>query len=379
MLRSVGVGTVTALMAFVGVARGDQPVKARQDTPRVQRQVVVQAVEAQPGGEVKIEVAPGGVKVHKGQGVIQVEPGDVQVFGFGEAPNAEGGKRLQRLLAAARPARISDYWIGLECYPAEGALRTQLELAEGQGLLIESVAEDSPAAKAGLEKHDVIVKAGGKPVGQVAELIEAVDKAKEKNLVLEVIRQARPKKIEVTPAKRPAQAQPLIPHLPMPVPGNPDAAAIKKWLEQVKPEPVPGGPMRFRFFQPGMILPPGARVHPPLPGNMSVAITRQGGEPAKIVVKKGDKKWEVTEKELDKLPEDIRPHVEHALGRIPLGGPAGLDVDVDVLKPTPDAATPPNTQFDKQLDRMNRQIEELRKAVEQMRGQDKKPAKPDKG
>ena len=47
---------------------------------------------------------------------------------------------------------------------------------------------------------------------------------------------------------------------------------------------------------------------------MSIVISKEGDQPAKIVVKRGDEKWEVTEKELDKLPADVRPHVEHMFG-----------------------------------------------------------------
>jgi hypothetical protein len=44
-----------------------------------------------------------------------------------------------------------------------------------------------------------------------------------------------------------------------------------------------------------------------LPKDLGVTIVREGNEPAKVTVKKGDKVYEITEKELDKLPEDLRP------------------------------------------------------------------------
>ena len=47
-----------------------------------------------------------------------------------------------------------------------------------------------------------------------------------------------------------------------------------------------------------------------LPENVTVSIVRKGTEPAQITVKKDDKSWEVTDKELNKLPEDVRKLVE---------------------------------------------------------------------
>ena len=58
--------------------------------------------------------------------------------------------------------------------------------------------------------------------------------------------------------------------------------------------------------------------------DMTVTISKQGKEPAKITVKQGDKSWEVTEDDLDQLPEEVRPHVEPMLGRLVVPLPAGV-------------------------------------------------------
>ena len=52
------------------------------------------------------------------------------------------------------PLRPSEYWLGLECYPAQDALRAQLNLEEGQGLVVHQVLPESPAAKAGIQHQD---------------------------------------------------------------------------------------------------------------------------------------------------------------------------------------------------------------------------------
>jgi len=288
----------------------------------------------------------------------------------------EPGKMIELGPGPGQIVKPSEYWLGLECYPVEGALRTQLRLPEGQGLVVEDVVPDSPAAEAKVQKHDVLLKAGGKPLATIVDLMAAVDEAQQKKLTLEIIRQAKPKKIEVVPAKRPERAfgQRLLPR-PFPAPGNPDLDALRKWYEKAMPEARP--PMRFRFFQPGMILPPGAPVQPPLPGNMSVAITKQADAPAKISVQRGDQKWEVTEKELDKLPDDVRPHVQRMLGHVPARIERDVDVDVDILPPRLGPG-PAGGPLQKQLDAMSREIEELRKAVQGIHGKPPKAKEPRK-
>src|SRR5687767_4116277 len=49
------------------------------------------------------------------------------------------------------PEGRSSHWLGLECFPIDAALRSHLGLAEGEGLIIEQVVPESPAAKAELK------------------------------------------------------------------------------------------------------------------------------------------------------------------------------------------------------------------------------------
>lgn len=255
--------------------------------------------------------------------------------------------------------RGSSFWLGLECFPLNAALRSHLGLADNDGLIIEQVVPDSPAAKAELKQYDVIVKAGDLKVSSLAALMKAVEDAQGKELVLEIIRGGKPMTVKSTPAARP-ESQDVLRRIPA---GAPDA--LRTWIEQFN-RGEPGGPIRYRVFGPGAVLPGADRK---LPKGMSVSITRSGDEPAKITVKKGDQSWEVSEKELDKLPDDIRPHVERMLGRGVLalpGAPGG-----------PGAVAPPHfrpeiRRFESgaerqlqdmkdQLDRLHKQLDELQK------------------
>jgi hypothetical protein len=268
-------------------------------------------------------------------------------------------------IAEPEPIKLSDHWIGAGCQPADAALRSHLNLPEGQGLLVRQVVADGPAAKGGLKQHDVLVKAGGKPLGRIQDLIDAVDAVKDKELKLDLVRGGKERTVTVKPVKRPedlpAEALPwqrgLAPH-----------EAFRQWVEQMQPWQG-DRPWRLRFWGPGTILPPGAKTEPPLPGNFSVTVTKTGDEPAKIVVKQDDQKWEVTEDGLDKLPPDVRSHVERVLGRTGRRG-AGKTVPFDldfVPQWRPGEAPWSGGRMERQMQEMNRRIDELRKSLEELR------------
>ncbi len=268
----------------------------------------------------------------------------------------------------AEPIKLSDYWLGLECRPVPPVLRAQLKLAEDQGLVVEQVLPESPAAAAGIEPYDVLVKAGGRPIAKLQDLIDAVDAAKDKELALELVRGGKSTKVKAKPAKRPES------QLPLPGPGKVEEFP-GDWMQRYFHQFVPGEegkPWRFRFWGPGTILPPDAKPDRPIPRNMQVTITRSGDDPAKIVAQRGDEKWEVTEDDLDKLPDDVRPHVERMLGRTPPpGGPKSRSGNFDFVPewPGPRWQVWPEGGLEKRMEEMSRRIEELRKSLDQMREQ----------
>jgi hypothetical protein len=231
-----------------------------------------------------------------------------------------------------------EYWLGIQFRPTFPALRAQLHLPEGQGIVVDAVVPDSPAAKAGIAQYDVILKADDKKISDISNLQQAVEAAKDKEMKLEIIRDGQPKTIAVTPAKRPEELR-----IPAPPPES-DLEAFRKWIEHMQPGAGFGqnGPMQFRFFRPGVILPHGSPIHPPLPGNMTITISKTGDKPADIAVKMGDEKWEVTEKDLDKLPENIRPYVDRMLGMATGAGTGNVRWMPEVFVPQP---TPPQGPY----------------------------------
>jgi hypothetical protein len=251
--------------------------------------------------------------------------------------------------------KLSDHWLGLECFPLDAALRSHLGLAEGEGLIIEQVVPDSPAAKAELKRYDVIVRAGAAAVKSLPDLMKAVDEAKENELALEIVRGGKLMTVKVVPAKRP-ERQDVLRRIP-----NQAREDLRGWMERFSQGHEE--PFRYRFFGPGAVLPGSEHG---LPKGLSVTITRAGGEPAKITVKKGEETWEISEKELDKLPIDVRPHVERMLGRGMLALPAPPGVPAPPAIVAPPAARRFEGSPDRQLKQMMDQLETLRKQMEEL-------------
>jgi S1-C subfamily serine protease len=77
-------------------------------------------------------------------------------------------------------------------------LRRAVGLPDADGLLIREVAEDTPAARAGLARGDLIVTAGGQPVRSVDDLSGALRAAASAGTIeLTVLRGTEERTIQV--------------------------------------------------------------------------------------------------------------------------------------------------------------------------------------
>ena len=302
-----------------------------------------------------------------------------------EPPKPPGPDLGQPQFPMPQPVKPSDYWLGIGFRPLEEALRTQLGLPEAQGLLVNQVMPEAPAARAEVKRHDVLLKANGKPLGGIQQLIDAVDAAKDGELSLEIVRGSKPITIKVKPEKRPEG--PVFEH-PKLVTGLHDLGGLLVWLDK-RPWPGMGHqPLGLRLLNPGVILPSGAPAHAPLPDNLSVTIRKQGNEPAKIDVKRDDETWSVDENGLDALPPDVAVHVERMLGSVPFDLDGGSQVKIESQGGLRGAFQRPQMlgpdgegRLEKRLEEMNRRIERLQKMMQGFRERlpgedvpDKKPA-----
>jgi len=77
-------------------------------------------------------------------------------------------------------------------------------VAEKQGLLVTSVVENSPAAKAGLKAGDVITAADGAKITETGDLSRHLNRRQEGDVTLTLTRERKSRQLKVTPEKSPA-------------------------------------------------------------------------------------------------------------------------------------------------------------------------------
>src|SRR6185295_17943012 len=72
-------------------------------------------------------------------------------------------------------------------------------VADGQGVLVTSVADDSTAAKAGIKAGDVITAIDGEKIEGSGDLARGINKQKDGDVTLTVVRDKNPRTLKVTP------------------------------------------------------------------------------------------------------------------------------------------------------------------------------------
>ena len=231
------------------------------------------------------------------------------------AQENEGAEKDTEADAQADVAEEPTYWIGIHGRSIENAvLRTHLQLAEDMGVVIEKIVDNSPAAKAGLRKHDIILRVNGDAVENMRVLQSLVRKSQEKPLELKIIRLGKQEKISLVPEVLPKE----IAEQQRAAAGRPlgrmngrrlDADGIQQLL----------GQLGMRDFGPGLAFRPGEqREFQHARGGVSISIRRNNDGPAHITVKQGDKTWRIEgddQEALKELPEDVRPQVEQLLNQ----------------------------------------------------------------
>ncbi len=93
-------------------------------------------------------------------------------------------------------------WLGVSTEEAPEALISQLALESGEGLVVIYVAADSPAAKAGIEKYDVLVELGDQLLVHPAQLRKLIQAKKEGDgIQLSLYRRGKKQTVSATLAR----------------------------------------------------------------------------------------------------------------------------------------------------------------------------------
>ena len=317
---------------------------------------------------------------HEEGRIVDISP-DVDAGG----PNIE---HRQDLIADDEAPAAPAYWLGIQGQPLQSeVLRTHLQLAEGVGIVIEDVVPGSPAEKAGLRRHDVLLDVGGEQISDMAVLQKAVVDSHGKALDLKIIRLAKEQTISVTPEAPPADLATKMGARGVAPGGEVPMDQIQAMLQQLQQNGIGGGVRVFGSgmvggMQPNMLQLRAAR----LPSNVRVSITREGEGPATVTVKRGDETWTIRgdDKEaLAKLPDDVRPFVEQMLHDGQNGGGAGvlggLDLkfdgrDLEALRETAKSMIGDDADHEgrlqQRLEEMEKRLERFEKQFQENSGQE---------
>ena len=86
-------------------------------------------------------------------------------------------------------SRSSDsFRIGASLHAVDDALRSQLAIPKGQGVVVVQVARNGAAARAGIKKHDVLLTVDNQPLAKGEDLNRALKAAKGKGVAIKLLR-----------------------------------------------------------------------------------------------------------------------------------------------------------------------------------------------
>jgi serine protease Do len=109
------------------------------------------------------------------------------------APMPEEGEGSWHMAAPGGPRKL-----GITFQPISGQLAQYFRLDADHGLLVTSVDEDGPAAKAGVKAGDVVLKLGGRKIASAADLHEALEDVAPGNTVpTTVFRDGKPVDLKI--------------------------------------------------------------------------------------------------------------------------------------------------------------------------------------
>lgn len=201
---------------FIGVetAQADPALKAQLGVPAEQGLVVKSVAEGSPGAEaglavhdVVLTVASQNVASEDElRGRIQDSAGMPVTFALlraGKRMDLNITPRKRQLEVSITYAGLDEiptsrWWIGVGLAPADDTLRAQLNLPAGEGLVVTTVEAESPAAKAGMAQHDILVSLDGKRLATVESFGAQVQEIGERTVQAKLLRGGMEISLDVT-------------------------------------------------------------------------------------------------------------------------------------------------------------------------------------
>ena len=253
------------------------------------------------------------------------------------------GAAANRAADRARPA-ASPRRLGTTFAPVPDAVREQLDLPDGVGLLVDSVEPGSPAAAAGLKRFDILTRLNDQIVCNADQLATLIKLRKPGPVPLTILRGGRERKIQVTlPQADPADDEAPLAEAPGPAPGFAPGQApgfppgfapgagnlpgdLQKQMEdlarqlQQQPFGAGGGAGRSRTTRMSVSPQGNERIDTESDGTTTIEIRQsagkstveiRGGDGARIHAGKLD-----TDADRRRVPEEFRGRVERLLEEI---------------------------------------------------------------
>lgn len=235
-VRGVGITQVVkdSPAEKAGLRKDDVIVRFEGDSVTSVRKLNRLVAEVAPDQTVKLGISRGGgeqeVAVTIGKRNDSFNAGDWQGLDKLKNFKLEGLDRLKELEKNMPPGGQVWKWegepgkdgmifsfgnhrrIGIGTMQLTKQLADYFGVGEGQGVLVTSVADDSPAAKAGLKAGDVITAIDGEKLDSAGDLARGINKKKDGEVTLTVIRNKNQRTINVTPKTDPTP--PMAPGAP---------------------------------------------------------------------------------------------------------------------------------------------------------------------
>jgi C-terminal processing protease CtpA/Prc len=102
----------------------------------------------------------------------------------------------------------AEYFIGVSIDALDEAVRAQLAVPNGQGVVVTDTNPGSPAEKAGIKKHDVLLELSGKPIDSPQTLAREVQAAQDRPITLKLLRAGKHLEIPITASVRNVESTP---------------------------------------------------------------------------------------------------------------------------------------------------------------------------
>ncbi len=178
-----------------GLEDGDIIVEFKGVEVKTPKELRKQIHVTKPGDEVKVVVLREGDQ--KDFTVTMGEPEDLKIFSWTDDDDFFFAPKKMKCI------KVSDCcdrpWLGIEMQKLNPQLGKYFKVKDGEGVLISSVVEDSPAAKAGLKAGDVIVKLDDEKIKDGSDLIDVLeDKEAGDEVELAIVRKGKDKKFTAT-------------------------------------------------------------------------------------------------------------------------------------------------------------------------------------